>query len=300
MGRRFRRAVVVLLATCVGACAFGTTVASAAEGVEEAKPVVLPPSRRSGSAWDVLREDEQHQRFAQLAAHAGLVEVLDGEHALTVLAPTDAAISEAELARLLLPENRAELRVQVAAHLSWKATPTAAVKSLVMRRSLPGETLWFELPDESAEPALLVNRVPLLEVDEIVVNGVVHRIGTLLPIEKPTGPVVLLRHAEGCDIEDSGHGGVARGSNWRQHRHGKRGDDEDRRRPKPAEKDPEAGDEPPAGGAGNAAFAGPAPDPSAGGDGGSTKTRPTPATPNRPPSGGFPGSVPGGCGCGSD
>ena len=73
--------------------------------------VTLPAAERYGSVWDVLLRGEGHDRFLELADRVGLRRVLDGEHPVTVFAPSDAAfeaVDEGEMAELLTPRRPAE------------------------------------------------------------------------------------------------------------------------------------------------------------------------------------------------
>ena len=224
---------------CGAAALFGTTALAAGGGdaadapaaqspVEEA--TALPHAERPGSAWDVLRSGGKHRRFLELAAQVGLHRVLDGEHAVTVFAPSDAAfdvLSEEELQRLLSPEGRSDLRELVAGHLMWGETRSTDVSGVMMRPTLPGFTVVLrgesepvdddheadpahhahaphihgaDCDHDAAKGALTVADVAVVECDVWAQNGVVHHVEAL--IRRPEGlgtPHDELKHAPACE-----------------------------------------------------------------------------------------------------
>ena len=203
---------------------FAAGAASAGGDAPATRPaeVTLPAAERPGSAWDVLLRGEGRDRFLELADRVGLRRVLDGEHAVTVFAPSDAAfdaLDEAELAELLTPERRPALRELVAGHVLWGETRSGDVQGVLMRPTLPGFAVVIrrEVEGEGHEHGvdcghgdeeagvLVVADVRVAERDRAARNGVIHGVDAL--IRRPARSAESggeLAHAPACG-DDSDH-----------------------------------------------------------------------------------------------
>ena len=207
------------------ACAAMLLPAAANASAELPPAAALPPATLAGSAWDVLLDGGEHRRFLELAARVDLHRVLDGDHAVTVFAPGDAAfdaLGEAEMAELLTPEGRPGLRELIAGHVLWGEMPSDEVRGWLLRPTLPGFAVVLQIeaaadagPDhahtadcdhmaDAAAGHFIVAGIEVVERDRRARNGVIHRVDALIrrPLG-PAGPTGVLRHARACEENPS-------------------------------------------------------------------------------------------------
>lgn len=97
---------------------------------------------------DVIHSDARFSTFARAVDAAGLKDLLTGDAAVTVLAPTDEAFAKlpaGTLDRLLQPENKAELEALLKRHLVSANLDQYALKRQRELDTLGGETLDVKL-----------------------------------------------------------------------------------------------------------------------------------------------------------
>ena len=121
------------------------------------------------------------------ATAAGLVESLQSEGPLTVLAPTDeafAALPEGTVADLLKPENKEKLVEVLTFHVIEGKVDSAAALEAGTAESLQGGELTFAADDHDGHAHATVNGVNISQTDVMATNGIIHVIdAVLLPAE---------------------------------------------------------------------------------------------------------------------
>ncbi len=112
---------------------------------------------------------------------AGLVETLQGDGPFTVFAPTDAAfalLGDDAIARLLRPENRAQLTAILTYHVVPGRYTARDIGRLDELETVNGESLSLGVRVDGAE---------LVATDVRASNGIVHAVDrVLMPREMPT------------------------------------------------------------------------------------------------------------------
>lgn len=118
--------------------------------------------------------------FSDAVSRAGLVDTLNGPGPLTVFAPSEgafAALSQEE--RLLLKEDKAQMRIFVLRHVVNGALPDTAGPVTV--ESMSAEPLRIE----RSGAGLTVNGLPVTGAPARADNGVVYRIDATIPPSTP-------------------------------------------------------------------------------------------------------------------
>ncbi|MEM6458344.1 MAG: fasciclin domain-containing protein [Planctomycetota bacterium] len=117
------------------------------------------------------------------AGAAGLVETLQSEGPLTVLAPTDdafAKLPEGTVDSLLLPENKDRLAEILTYHVIAGKVKAEQALEAGEAATVQGDTVLFALEDGQAQ----VNGINILATDVKASNGVIHVIDeVLIPAE---------------------------------------------------------------------------------------------------------------------
>lgn len=121
------------------------------------------------------------------AEAAGLVETLQSEGPLTVLAPTDAAFAklpEGTVESLLLPENKDKLVAILTYHVVPGSVDAAAAMKAGTATTVQGGELTFASETRDGHAHATVNGVTISKTDIKTTNGIIHVIdGVLLPAE---------------------------------------------------------------------------------------------------------------------
>jgi uncharacterized surface protein with fasciclin (FAS1) repeats len=183
----------------------------------------LPAAERADSAWAILQADGEHEQFLRLAHSVGLYDILDGEHAITVFAPTDAAfdaLEEQERQTLEATWAKPRLRRLLGGHLLWATTLRADVGPIMLRSSMAGLTVRLE--DDAAQEGLFqVNSIEVATADLVASNGVIHQVDQLIltPAEARDARASRddLQHAPACSSR-TGSGGDTAGHGGHNHR----------------------------------------------------------------------------------
>ncbi|MGE0594986.1 MAG: fasciclin domain-containing protein [Hyphomonadaceae bacterium] len=136
------------------------------------------PVAEGGDVLDVARATGQFEIFLRAVTAAGYEETLRGEGPFTLFAPTDAAfeqMDEAELERLLAPEQRDELLAVLAYHVVPERVTTDGVTTLVNTEAASGYRVQLDGRD-----GLRVNDQLVVMPDLRADNGVVQGINSVL------------------------------------------------------------------------------------------------------------------------
>lgn len=133
-------------------------------------------SRAPADILEAAAETGQFERFIAAAEAAGLDAMLRGDGPYTVFAPTDAAFAtmdERAWRRLLAPEQRAELRALISAHVVGGRV--GGGDSVTRVRTLSGGDLSVDTRD-----GVRVNNQLAAVPDVEAGNGVIHGVNTVL------------------------------------------------------------------------------------------------------------------------
>lgn len=174
----------LLAALSVVGCANGELVdETSAPCSSEEKSNILDTAIKAGSFTVLARAIEA----------ADLSEMLRGAGPFTVFAPTDEAFSRlpaGTLDRLLLPENKEELRSLLLGHIASGRLDSSRIASMNAIPMLAGQPTTVE----SSQGETTVGGVALANVDIVAGNGLIHIIGALIlpqePVVNPEEPVV--------------------------------------------------------------------------------------------------------------
>ena len=140
--------------------------------------VILPPK----PANDLASAAEKAGSFKTLLAAvkaAGLMEVLTGDQALTVFAPTDEAFAKlpkGTVEALLKPENRDKLKAVLALHVVPGKVSAGDALNAGQSKSLSGGSLEFGISDGLFQ----VNGSTIVKTDINCDNGLIHVIDAVL------------------------------------------------------------------------------------------------------------------------
>lgn len=181
--------------------------------------VLLPPNPEAAN--DIVGVARRAGTFKTLLAAveaAGLLEALQGEGPLTVLAPTDeafAALPEGTVENLLKEENRDQLKAILAYHAFAGTISAGDALNAREAESLSGQSVAFGVQ----EGRLKANDANIIKTDIKCDNGTIHVIdAVLLPpqessgeenasTEKPADPLTMITNAidRGVPAFNSGH-----------------------------------------------------------------------------------------------
>ena len=117
------------------------------------------------------------------AEAAGLVETLQGEGPLTVLAPTDeafAALPEGTVESLLKPENKDQLVAILTYHVIAGAVDAEAAMEAGTAETVNGAELTFAVESHDGHDHAQVNGVNIIKTDIETSNGIIHVIDAVL------------------------------------------------------------------------------------------------------------------------
>ncbi|NDC58908.1 MAG: fasciclin domain-containing protein [Alphaproteobacteria bacterium] len=132
-----------------------------------------------GDVVDVAIAAGSFKTLAKALTAADLVTVLKGQGPFTVFAPTDAAFAglpHGELARLLKPENKAELVKILTYHVVPGRVLAADLSGKVTEaKTVEGETLTID-----ARQGVSVDNARVTKADVAADNGVIHVIDRVL------------------------------------------------------------------------------------------------------------------------
>ncbi|KAM6977872.1 transforming growth factor-beta-induced protein ig-h3 [Aplochiton taeniatus] len=141
--------------------------------------VLTPPM---GTIMDVLKADDRFSLLVGAIQTAGLAELMNQKGLHVVFAPTNAAFNampQSELNRLM--RNRQELANVLKYHIGEEMLVSGGVSSHTRVKPLMGDKLELSVKNQT----VYVNRVPVVEVDLMATNGVVHAVNALI---KPLPP----------------------------------------------------------------------------------------------------------------
>ena len=165
------------------AAAIAALVTIAPQAMAEPLPFVVVAESQTpdpqGDILDVAAAAGQFQTFLHAVEVAGYEETLRGEGPLTVFAPTDEAFSEmdqAELRRLMAPEQRDELLALLAYHVVPERVTTESVHGHVVR---PKSSNGYRIEVDGRD-GLRVNDQLVAVQDLEASNGVVQGINAVL------------------------------------------------------------------------------------------------------------------------
>ena len=231
------------------------------------------------TALDLIRQQPDAAIFLELVDLAKLHGVLQGPFQITAFVPADATFSSELLELLRDPKNVALVRNVVALHLVWGDISPVGIESVLMTRSVQGQTLLLQWRDQQLHVASAI----VTQADLMSRNGLVHRIDqVLLP------PILRRNHDTGELIEDgaASDAGPGNGNPGTSHSPGCAANP----------RNTSTRNDPPSGASGdvrNQRVVSDNGNTDGGGKGNVPPTTPQPVAPPRPRSGG-------GCGCGFD
>jgi len=145
--------------------------------------VMLPAEK------NLVETAEKAGKFKTLLAAAqaaGLVEILNGDEAVTLFAPTDEAFADlpkGTVASLLEPKNKKKLAAILKYHIVAGRLYADDALAAVKEKTLQGEDLQFETSGRSAK----VNDANLVKTNIDASNGVIHIIDKVLMPEPTSG-----------------------------------------------------------------------------------------------------------------
>lgn len=170
-----------LLSAVAAVCLLAAPAAALAKDCPQAQRATLTAASMSdrGDIVDVAAGAGQFNTLLAAARAAGLVDALQGAGPLTVFAPTDAAfeaLPPGAVARLLRPENRAELRRVLSYHVIQGEVFAADLAGRTVRpRTLAGPRLSVD-----GRQGVSVNNARVISADVDADNGVIHVIDRVL------------------------------------------------------------------------------------------------------------------------
>ncbi|NJR40708.1 MAG: fasciclin domain-containing protein [Leptolyngbyaceae cyanobacterium CSU_1_4] len=176
--------LMTAIAACENSGTTNTTTNPGAASTVTESPLVSPtvsasPSTAaSGTISEVLAENSSFSTLLTAAQAAGVQETLSEPGSITVFAPTNeafAALPAGTLDKLLLPENREQLRKILSYHVVPTQVTSADIK--------PGEVATVEgqpLSIESSASNITVNDASVIQPDVTATNGVIHGIDKVL------------------------------------------------------------------------------------------------------------------------
>lgn len=145
-----------------------------------------PPAAAAAPAGDLVATAASVGTFETLlaaATAAGLVETLQSEGPLTVLAPTDAAFAalpEGTVADLLKPENKDKLVAVLTYHVIPGKVLAADALGAGTAETVQGQSVTFASSDHDGHAHATVNGVNISATDVMATNGVIHVIDAVL------------------------------------------------------------------------------------------------------------------------
>lgn len=154
-----------------------TTDILASNGVIHVINAVILPSTKDLAA--TARDAGTFGTLLAAAEAAGLVGALKGDDELTILAPTDeafAALPDGTVARLLQPENQAQLAEILSYHVIPGRVFAAQALADGSFETLQGDTVAFAL--RGGKPVVAGAQIVVTDID--ATNGVIHVIDSVL------------------------------------------------------------------------------------------------------------------------
>ncbi|MBW4517468.1 MAG: fasciclin domain-containing protein [Timaviella obliquedivisa GSE-PSE-MK23-08B] len=137
-----------------------------------------PSTTASGTISEVLAQNSSFSTLLTAAQAAGVQETLSAPGAVTVFAPTNeafAALPAGTLDRLLLPENKEQLRKILSYHVVPSQVTSADIQPGAVA-TVEGQTISVE----SSANNITVNDASVTQPDVIATNGVIHGIDKVL------------------------------------------------------------------------------------------------------------------------
>ncbi|WP_184679188.1 fasciclin domain-containing protein [Algisphaera agarilytica] len=145
------------------------------------------PAGPSGDIVETAASAGVFNTLLAAAEAAGLVETLQSEGPLTVLAPTDAAFAklpEGTVESLLEPENKDQLVAILTYHVVPGKVDSAAALEAGTATTVQGGELTFSVESHGDHDHAQVNGVNIIKTDIETTNGMIHVIdAVLLPAE---------------------------------------------------------------------------------------------------------------------
>lgn len=140
---------------------------------------VLTPPPKQPSLLDLATGNDDFSTLVAAVKAAGLTELLVGDKALTILAPTNEAFSKlpsSTLEELLKPENKDQLIAILSYHVIEGKVTAKQVVGVEDAKTLSGGSVKFTIQDGQ----LKVNESNVIKNDLSASNGIVHVIDTVL------------------------------------------------------------------------------------------------------------------------
>lgn len=166
-----------------------TPVAAESTAKSTAAPAVTAPSQAAatGSAQVVAAGDivatakasGQFTTFLKAAEATNLTSLLRDNKNLTVFAPTDAAFAAlpaGELAKLMLPENKAQLQKVLIYHVINAKVPASEFKGATRKAA----TVAGPSVELAGGATLKVNDAEIVQADVMATNGILHVVDKVL------------------------------------------------------------------------------------------------------------------------
>ena len=157
----------------VGDAHITTADVAASNGVVHLIDKVILPTKPMAKAKDIVAvAAEGAKTLAAAVIAAGLVETLQGTGPYTVFAPSDAAFAaiQADVDKLLKPENKAKLSKILTYHVVSGKTMAADLKDGQMITTVEGSKLKVTIKDGK----VMINNATVISADVPASNGVIH------------------------------------------------------------------------------------------------------------------------------
>lgn len=178
--------VIILITFLMPSCQNSGSSAPAASGskTEEKEPAqpVIKDSDSKADILDIAAQSDAHSTLAKAVQAAGIEHILTNPGPLTVFAPTNAAfeaLPDAELKRLMKPENKAELATLLTRH----AAP-GTFKQKDLRKEAKRNRKLFMATNDYFEIKLRGDKVAVngVEIQQSISasNGVVHVVNEVI------------------------------------------------------------------------------------------------------------------------
>lgn len=205
----FQKSIAATLGLAIASTGLLYTISSQAQGGATAPvkdPTVMSPSKSTGAAGkpmistphsggmsqagtapakrvkktivDIAAGDKRFSTLVAALKAADLVETLSGEGPFTVFAPTNAAfakIPKATLKKLLLPENKEQLKKILTYHVVSGAVLSKTLKSGEVP-SVEGSNITIKV----SKAGVMVNNARVIKADVKGSNGVIHVIDSVI------------------------------------------------------------------------------------------------------------------------
>lgn len=162
---------------------------SLTSGGKDSKPDSKAKKEGAGNLVETVVADGRFKTLATALTEAELLDVLSGNEALTVFAPTDEAFAKLPkkvLADLLKPENREQL----IAVLTYHVTPGASGLGDALKAAEIATVQGDKVEVAFSEGLIRVNDATLVDSDVRASNGVIHVIDSVLLPPKPLEPTI--------------------------------------------------------------------------------------------------------------